>query len=196
MIHKPVRYFEIYEKYFAKFKDTECKVLEIGVENGGSLLMWRDYFGLYCEIIGIDINPKCKQFESEQIKVYIGDQADTNFLDTVLIAEGYFDIIIDDGGHHSFQQKASFKHLYKSLSVNGIYLCEDIGTNYWKEYGGGLYNPDTFVEMCKNMTDEIQMTGSEFSRITRGISFHADMIVFERGSIDNYETLQIGVKCV
>ena len=67
MIHKPQSYFDIYERYFSPFAGREVKILEIGVSHGGSLQMWKHYFGLYSKIVGIDINPVCKQFEEAQI---------------------------------------------------------------------------------------------------------------------------------
>ena len=42
--------------------------------------MWKDYFGSEAKIIGIDINPKCKEFEEDQIKVFIVSQSDRSFL--------------------------------------------------------------------------------------------------------------------
>ena len=63
LIHKWDHYFEIYDKYFNKYIDQEVVLLEIGVLQGGSIDLWKKYFGNKLRYYGIDINPKCKQFE-------------------------------------------------------------------------------------------------------------------------------------
>ena len=72
-------YFEIYEKHFNKFRDKEIKILEIGVCEGGSLWMWKEYFPK-SKVFGIDIDPNTKKFEGENVEVFIGSQTDTTFL--------------------------------------------------------------------------------------------------------------------
>ena len=76
-------YFDIYERHFNKFRNKEIVVLEIGVAHGGSLQMWKEYFGDKAKIYGIDINPKCKEFEEENIEIFIGSQSDKKFLQKV-----------------------------------------------------------------------------------------------------------------
>ncbi|SVE63770.1 uncharacterized protein METZ01_LOCUS516624, partial [marine metagenome] len=73
---KWVHYFDIYERHFRRFVNKQPTILEIGVWNGGSLKMWQDYFGNGVQIIGIDINPECKQFEQGNIEIFIGSQDD------------------------------------------------------------------------------------------------------------------------
>src|SRR5450755_2756362 len=80
IIHKWQHYFEIYDKHFSRYRNKKFVLMEIGVSKGGSLELWRKYFGKECEIIGIDINPACKQFETENTKIFIGSQADKAFL--------------------------------------------------------------------------------------------------------------------
>ena len=41
---KTSNYLEIYEKYFAKYRDNLENFLEIGLWKGDSIRMWRDYF--------------------------------------------------------------------------------------------------------------------------------------------------------
>jgi 23S rRNA U2552 (ribose-2'-O)-methylase RlmE/FtsJ len=81
VINKWEHYFDIYERYFKKFRDLPSVViLEIGVANGGSIEMWKNYFGPNAKIFGIDINPNCKNLEERQIEIFIGDQEDRIFL--------------------------------------------------------------------------------------------------------------------
>ena len=81
---KSDNYFEIYEKNLGKFIGKEITFVEIGVLNGGSLQMWKKYFGKKAKIIGIDINPECKKFEDDQIKIFIGDQSSEDFWKRIL----------------------------------------------------------------------------------------------------------------
>ncbi len=71
LIHKWAHYFDIYDRHFARFRDKEIVILEIGVSQGGSLQMWKDYFGPKAKIYGIDVNPQCKQLEEDNIKIFI-----------------------------------------------------------------------------------------------------------------------------
>src|SRR5688572_6151460 len=80
VIHKWQHYFEIYERHLQRFKHKKIVLLEIGIYKGGSLEMWRKYFGPECEIIALDINPLCKRFEDEKTRIFIGDQEDREFL--------------------------------------------------------------------------------------------------------------------
>src|SRR5687768_8897784 len=79
-IHKWQHYFEVYDTYFARYRDTEVTVLEIGVSQGGSLQMWKHYFGKKAKIYGVDVNPACQALEEENISIFIGSQADRNVL--------------------------------------------------------------------------------------------------------------------
>ncbi len=59
LIHKWNHYFDIYERHFNRFRNKQIVILEIGVSQGGSLQMWKNYFGSSAKIYGIDINPRC-----------------------------------------------------------------------------------------------------------------------------------------
>ena len=65
------------------------------------------------------------------------------------------DILIDDGGHTMKQQITTFNVLFDHVKMNGLYVCEDLHTSYWYEYGGGLYKKNTFIEFSKNFIDNI-----------------------------------------
>lgn len=65
IIYKMSNYFNVYERHFSSFRNKDVVILEIGVANGGSLQMWKNYFGNKAKIYGIDINPTCKNFEEE-----------------------------------------------------------------------------------------------------------------------------------
>ena len=153
-LNKWEHYFDIYDENFFKFRNTKITILEIGVFRGGSLKMWQNYFGPDTKIIGIDIDPLCKQYEDNNIKIYIGDQTEENFLQSILKENDNPDIIIDDGGHTSNQQISSFNFLYENLNLGGIYLVEDTHTSYSKDFQDREDNL-TFTEYAKILSDEL-----------------------------------------
>ncbi len=161
IIHKFLHYFEIYDKHFSRFIGKDVTVLEIGVSKGGSLELWRHYFGSKCKIYGIDINPKCKNLESEQIEIFIGDAEDREFLRSLKDKIPKIDILIDDGGHYMNQQIVAFEELYPFISSDGVYLCEDLMTSYMGAYGGGYKRKNTFIEYSKGLIDYLNAWHSQ-----------------------------------
>ena len=188
-LHKWMHYFDIYERHFERFRGKAPVVLEIGVMGGGSLSMWKEYFGPGCKIIGIDLNPACKQHEGKDIEIFIGSQDDPSVIGAVTRKYPCIDIGIDDGSHLSRHMISSFKLLYDYISPVGVYLVEDTHTNYWPDLGyeGGLRKPGTFVEFCKNKVDEIGAATSRgaleptgFTNATDSITFYDSVVVFEK----------------
>ena len=184
-INKWMHYFEVYDFWFKKYKNKPLVILEIGVFQGGSLKMWRDYFGDKAQIIGIDINPECKQFESEKTKIFIGSQEDRTFLKNLKNQIPKIDILIDDGGHMMNQQIVAFEELYDHIKDDGIYLCEDLHTSYWDNYNGGYKNPDSFIEYSKNFIDQINAWHSrekdlkvdQFTRTTNSVHYYDSILI-------------------
>jgi len=146
LIHKWVHYFDIYHYHFKKYRKKRITVLEFGVFQGGSLQMWRKYFGHKARIIGVDINPKCKNLKEKGIEIFIGDQEDRVFLKELIQKIGNIDIVIDDGGHTMKQQINSFEELFPHVNDGGVYLVEDLHTSYWNDYQGGYHTKGTFIE--------------------------------------------------
>ena len=92
-------YFNTYDELFSKYIDKDITFVEIGVLNGGSLFMWKDYFGDKARIIGIDNNINAKYWEKYGFEIFIGNQSDVNFWESFKNNIGKVDIILDDGGH-------------------------------------------------------------------------------------------------
>jgi hypothetical protein len=188
LIHKWFHYFDIYHSHFKRFIGTECTILEIGVDYGGSLQMWKNYFGVKAKIYGIDINPQCKALEEENVEVFIGSQSDREFLREVKSRMSKIDILIDDGGHTMEQQIISFEELFEHINDNGIYLCEDTHTSYWEEYSGGYQKPGSFIEFSKTLIDHlnawhIRNGGLQPSTLTRNIGslhYYDSIFVIEK----------------
>jgi len=188
LIHKCVHYFDIYESHFSRFRNKDIVVLEIGVSQGGSLQMWKNYFGEKAKIYGIDIEQRCKDFEEENIKILIGSQSDRNFLKEVRKQIPPIDILIDDGGHTMTQQILTFDELFSHVKDNGIYLCEDLCTSYWLEYGGGHKRQGTFIEYSKNFVDYLNAWHSEqktlyvtdFTKSVDSLHYYDSMLIIEK----------------
>jgi len=164
-IQKWQHYFDIYDRHFSRFRGTEVRVVEIGVDQGGSLQMWKDYFGQNAKIYGVDINYTCKELEEENIEIFIGDQENRGFLESLTVKIPRIDILIDDGGHRMEQQINTFEVLFPYIDKDGIYLCEDLHTSYWKRFGGGYHKEGTFVEYSKEFIDRIH--GWHFRDVTK-----------------------------
>jgi len=107
-----VHYFDIYESHFERFRGKSPTILEIGVFGGGSLTMWKAYFGPGAKIVGVDINPACKIHEAEGNEIFIGSQDDPTLLNTILSKYPKIDIVLDDGSHKMQHMIATFEHMY------------------------------------------------------------------------------------
>jgi hypothetical protein len=201
LIHKHVRYFDLYERYFSRFRGRDAVILEIGVSHGGSLQMWKSYFGDKARIYGIDILPECKKFEEDRISIFIGSQTDSKFLRSVASSIPPIDIVIDDGGHFMRQQIMTLDILYDRVKDDGIYLCEDICTSYGLNYGGGHLRRGTFIEYAKRLADSLNALSSEqwslrpdkYTATLRGLYFHDGMVVLEKGKAASQEVRKTGV---
>jgi hypothetical protein len=149
-------YTTYYEQHFSKFRYKSITLLEIGVYNGASVKMWEQYFP-NAKIYAIDINPEAKQYETDRIKIFIGDQANINFLtEVVRQVNDQFDIIIDDGGHRMNQQINSLNFLYGHTKPGGFYVIEDLQSSYVGGYGGGEINKEgTTIAYIKQLIDTL-----------------------------------------
>lgn len=186
-LHKWLHYFDIYERHFSRFRGKAPVMIEIGVFGGGSLAMWKEFFGKDAKIIGIDINPECKVHESDGVEIFIGSQDDPALIQQIFNKYPWVDIILDDGSHIMQHMVSSFELMYERVQPNGIYMVEDTHTCYWPEYGGGLKLPNTFIEYAKHKMDELNalysrnaLPVSTFTRSTDCIAFYDSVVVFER----------------
>jgi cephalosporin hydroxylase len=190
VVNKWKHYFEIYDRHLSRFRDHDITLVEIGVAGGGSLEIWRKYLGPKARIVGIDINPGCKRFESPGTEVFIGSQGDPVFLERVAAETGPFDIVIDDGSHTYEHQLVTFRALFPHIKEDGVYACEDLCTSYWKdEYDGGVRKPGTFVEFLKELIDETnawfwrkdeEIEKNAFARSMHGLHFYPALAVIEK----------------
>ncbi|MEQ8424107.1 MAG: hypothetical protein RIA63_05310 [Cyclobacteriaceae bacterium] len=192
LIHKWNHYFDVYERHFNKFRNKEITILEIGVSQGGSLQMWKDYFGNKAKIYGIDVYPRCKELEEENIKIFIGSQSDRKFLRHVKKSIPKIDILIDDGGHTMKQQRVTFEELFDHVKEDGTYLCEDVHTSYRLKWGGGHKRRNTFIEYSKNFIDYLNAFHSQqrslrvnsFTKSVDSVHYYDSIVVIEKRKIE------------
>ena len=148
-------FLDIYENYFKNLKEKKLNILEIGVDKGDSLRLWREYF-TNANICGLDIDKK--DFSIEGVEIYQGDQNDKFLINEIAKKHGKFDIIIDDGSHISRHIINSFNHLFDHLSSNGLYIVEDLQTSYIPRYGGSRINlikKNSSMNFFKSLSDSI-----------------------------------------
>jgi hypothetical protein len=144
----------IYETFLHPLREKEVAVLEIGVYRGASLRTWRDYFQ-YGRVYGIDIRPEAEVHADDRIKVFIGSQADTAFLNGVADESGPLDVIVDDGSHRAHDQIASLLHLWACVKPGGFYIVEDTHASYLSQFDMSYRNPASAIELLKGVVDDI-----------------------------------------
>ena len=125
-VWKWIHYFEPYHRHLQKFIGRPVTVVEIGVYSGGSLAMWKRYFGEGCRIHGVDIEDSCRCYDDAVTKIHIGDQANRDFWRTFRDKVPVVDVLIDDGGHTSEQQMVTLEEMLPHLRPGGVYICEDV----------------------------------------------------------------------
>lgn len=148
-------YLQHYDRHLAGRKDQPLRILEIGIQAGGSLEVWAQYFKSATLIIGCDIDPACGalRYDDSRIKVLIGDINTPETLQSLSALTDTLDFVIDDGSHHSSDIIRSFVQLFPRLTEGGTYLIEDLHCSYWESYGGGLYDPFSAIAFFKKIVD-------------------------------------------
>ncbi len=148
-------YLREYERIFAPYRSLPVSILEVGVQNGGSLEVWTEYFTNASIIVGCDINPKCSNlvYESPKVRIVIGDVNNQTTQAQIKEHSESFDIVMDDGSHNSSDIIETFCELFPRVKDGGIYIVEDLHASYWRDYGGGLYAPSSANAFFKALTD-------------------------------------------
>jgi len=189
-VHKWHHYLPLYDRYFSRFRNTEVRFLEIGVSKGGSMQMWRRYFGDRAVIFGIDINPDCKQYDGLSGNIRIGSQTDPFFLDAVVKEMGGVDIVLDDGSHHMRHIPVTLQHLFPKLHNGGIYMIEDLHNAYWRSAGGGYTSKRNFFNIIRYLIDDMHHwyhgkppKHKKLFNLCSGISIHDSIAVLEKNIV-------------
>jgi len=194
---KKHNYIRWYNFYFSCIKDSNLNILEIGVDRGVSLKIWKEYFK-NSNIYGIEKNTS---FINKDLvkgcKIFEGDHNNIEFLKKVCKSiKGKFDIIIDDGSNIPSEQIKIFEYLFKKLNQGGIYVIENLQTSYQDKFRTKDYR--SAIEFLRNKIDDINFNGkfmcNSFERIKKksshltkyeksisGISFYTGIcFIFKR----------------
>lgn len=131
-------------------------ILEIGVQNGGSLEIWHKYLPAGSRVVGVDIDQRCSDLKfPEQVTFIQANAAEPEICN--ILPDISFDIIIDDGSHVFEDIVASFGLLFDRLTLGGKYIIEDLETSYDSNYGGGLRSHRSSVEWAKGFIDALNV---------------------------------------
>ena len=195
-------FLNIYEKYFHFLRDKKINILEIGVDKGDSLRLWREYF-INANICGLDIDKK--DFIIKNVEIFQGDQNDSVFLNKIAKKYGKFDIIIDDGSHVSSHITNSFNHLFDHMNPNAIYVVEDLQTSYIPRYGGSRINlikKNTSMNFFKSLADSINYENfdrpffkkNRFDGLIKSIHFYQNIVFIFKGQSKKYYHSNVKIK--
>ncbi|PZF71053.1 class I SAM-dependent methyltransferase [Taibaiella soli] len=203
LVNKWNHYLDIYDRHFLPYQGKDVKFLEIGISQGGSLEMWKQYFGAGSMFYAMDIIPECKMFERENVKIFIGSQGDPQYLNSILGDIPPLDILLDDGGHFVKDQIVTFNLLWDKVKDGGLYVCEDLHTSYWYSYGGGYMRKGTFIEFVKHLMDVMHAWHSKqpakfkLEKLTeqiKAIHVYESMVVIEKAKVSQPKQSKFGEK--
>lgn len=150
-------YLQEYDRLFQPYRKQPVCLLEIGVQNGGSLELWNKYFPHVKKIVGCDSNPDCAklQYDDNRIAVVVYDVNTEEAEQQILEHSSNFDLIIDDGSHISGDIIRTFARYFKHLNDNGLFIIEDLHCSYWQEFEGGLFDPFSSITFFKRLADVV-----------------------------------------
>lgn len=154
-------YFPVYDHLFSKYVGKSPVIVEVGVLNGGSLFMWREFFGPAARIIGVDLNPEATWLREDGFDIHIGDQTDPEFWADFFADVGDVDIFLDDGGHTYPQQIVTASSAMDHIRDGGVLVVEDTHTSYMADFGGP--SDTSFISWAVNLVHGINRRFSAFA---------------------------------
>lgn len=148
-------YLPFYTHLFKEFRTQKINLLEIGVQNGGSLETWKSFFVEANLLIGCDIDNRCGnlQYDDPRVKIIVGDVNHLHTFTKIKNLCGTFKIIIDDGSHLSGDILKSFLLYFSLVEPGGLYVIEDTHTLYNPAYGGSILNESSAYNFFKKLID-------------------------------------------
>ena len=150
-------YIEEYARLFEGWRAQKIRMLEIGIQNGGSLDIWLEYFPHATKIVGSDIDIACAKlvYLDSRVHIIIGDANVDDVAKEILAECDSFDIVIDDGSHRSSDIVRSFARYFESVVDGGLYVAEDLHCSYWESHEGGLFYPLSSIAFFKALVDVV-----------------------------------------
>lgn len=128
-------YLPLYQKLLINKKETAKNVLEIGIYQGGSIKLWKDFF-TNATVYGLDIMPITNVWESiknkEKIILHTSrDAYNATFFNQTFLNKVKFDFMLDDGPH-TIESMQQFIRLYSQVMTDdGILIIEDVQSWDW-----------------------------------------------------------------
>jgi SAM-dependent methyltransferase len=157
-IDKWEQYLGVYQSELAGLiaVGKPLRLLEIGVQNGGSLELWHKFLPPGSQIRGLDIDPRVASltFDHGTTRADVADATNAQHLEEILGAET-FDIIIDDGSHVCGDVIRTFEILFDRVAPGGRYIVEDLHCSYYPGHGGGLKSAESSIEHLKSLIDSL-----------------------------------------
>jgi SAM-dependent methyltransferase len=150
-------YLDVYERTLSALREAPISMLEVGVQNGGSLEIWSKYFPQARHIVGCDVNPDCAKlaFDDPRIRVVVGNVNSREAFEAIRAACGQYDVILDDGSHYPRDIIFAFLNYFPALKPGGVYIAEDLHCSYWPKWGGGVLKQNSAYAFFKLLVDII-----------------------------------------
>jgi len=150
-------YLPFYQRNLSPYQNSPIRLLEIGVQNGGSLEIWSKFFPNAKAIVGCDINPKCGDliYEDQRVHLFVGDAGTDDVKAAIEEISTQFDIIIDDGSHQSDDIIKAFAQYFPMLEPGGTYIVEDLHASYFEDLLGGTEAPFSSINFFKRLADYV-----------------------------------------
>lgn len=121
---------DVYQRHIADLSGKPLSIAEVGVQSGGSMLMWQAVLGNQITLHGLDINPACKKFIAKGVDITIGDQGSKAMWDAFYAKGVYLDILVDDGGHQAHQVLQTLLSTFPHIHPGGYHIIEDIPSSH------------------------------------------------------------------
>jgi FkbM family methyltransferase len=119
-------YLDTYEDLFSKFRNKDINLLEIGFCHGGSIKLWKEYFGNKSSIYGIDITLQELRYDLVRDNNVTLICKDISNCDKSILKPIMFDVVLDDASHTLEHQIKSWELFKDRLNPGGILVIEDI----------------------------------------------------------------------
>jgi len=124
-------YGKAYDMIFESFdRNSELDILEIGIQRGGSMCAWKDYFK-NANIYGVDIkNAILTEYFRDEFTYIFNDIKSKETKEK--LKNNMFDIIIDDGSHILSDVIFVIENYTQNIKNNGVLIIEDCQhPEYW-----------------------------------------------------------------
>jgi hypothetical protein len=192
---KHTNYFDIYDKLLTSYIGKRITLVEVGILDGGSLFLWREFLGEGARIIGVDLNPEAIKWREYGFEIFIGDQSDPQFWVEFFSIVGNIHVLLDDGGHRNDQQVVTVNSAIPYILDGGMIIVEDTHTSFMKFEHFPKYSFIKFLEgKVKSLyarSDELNFAKDAFSKSVHSLEFFTGICVLHINRILCVDTKRI-----